>query len=260
MRAMRNSAKRDQSGEIEQAIEAFARGFCFSRSITHPYVWARYGKAWVIRDVPRKNAKDYRREEWITHEMTPAALDKLARRRTRGRYCICAVRAMTQDARAITEAYKSIGYRYGGPEAFMVHRMKRIPKFAAPIHIERVLTTELSERFAKAVKRKPLAEEFLKRDAPLRQYVAIQGGELIGWVRSIDAGEGITWVADVYVKPKYRRRGIGRALMTRMLRDDRALGVKRSVLLASSAGAMLYPLVGYEQVAELLLYTPKKAK
>jgi GNAT superfamily N-acetyltransferase len=255
---MRDSGKKVNSAEIERTIEAFARGFCFSRSITHPYVWARYGQAWVVRDGPRKNDKHDRREEWITHALSPAALDKLARQHSRGHYCICAVRSMDEDRRALTEAYKSIGYRYGGPEAFMVHRMTRIPNVSAPVRIERVLTRALSEKLAKEVRRKPLDVEFLKRDAPLRQYVAIDGDELVGWVRSIDAGAGTTWCADVYVKPKFRRRGIGRALMARMLRDDRAQGVRRSVLLASRAGATLYPLVGYEQVAELLLYTPKK--
>lgn len=55
----------------------------------------------------------------------------------------------------------------------------------------------------------------------------------------------------------FRRRGIARALLGRMLQDDRAYGATLAVLLASHTGAKLYPLIGYQQIGELLLYTPK---
>ena len=62
----------------------------------------------------------------------------------------------------------------------------------------------------------------------------------------------------MYVVPSFRRRGIGRALLCRMLRDDRDGGAKMAVLLASHTGAKLYPVVGYEQIGTLLLFTPSK--
>ena len=62
----------------------------------------------------------------------------------------------------------------------------------------------------------------------------------------------------MYVNPRYRRRGIGRSMLAKMLRDDRAAGLRQSVLTASHTGAMLYPVVGYELIGELLLFTPKK--
>jgi hypothetical protein len=43
-----------------------------------------------------------------------------------------------------------------------------------------------------------------------------------------------------------------------MLRDDREHGADRAVLTASHTGALLYPLVGYRQIATLYLYTPRK--
>ena len=79
----------------------------------------------------------------------------------------------------------------------------------------------------------------------------------MGWVRSIDV-EQATWCSDMYVMPEFRRRGIARAMMAQMLRDDRAHGSKLAVLTASHAGAKLYPIVGYKQIGTLMLYTPKK--
>ena len=47
-------------------------------------------------------------------------------------------------------------------------------------------------------------------------------------------------------------------MLAKMLRDDRAAGVRQSVLLASKAGALLYPHVGYEQIATLFIFAPTK--
>jgi len=71
---------------------------------------------------------------------------------------------------------------------------------------------------------------------------------------------GATWCADMHINASHRRRGIGRALLCRMLRDDRARGSKCSVLTASHTGALLYPRVGYERIGTLLLFAPRRAK
>ena len=81
-------------------------------------------------------------------------------------------------------------------------------------------------------------------------------GQIVGWVRSIAVGE-MTWCSNMYVVEKHRRRGIGRAMMCRMLRDDREHGATMAVLLASHTGAKLYAAVGYEQIGTLLVFTPK---
>ena len=35
---------------LQHVIEMFARGFCFTRSFTHPYLAERVGQIWVVRD------------------------------------------------------------------------------------------------------------------------------------------------------------------------------------------------------------------
>ena len=99
----------------------------------------------------------------------------------------------------------------------------------------------------------------LGADAPFRQYVALDGEEIVGRVRSVDAVRA-TWCADMYVNASHRRRGIGQALLRRMLRDDRGRGSKCSVLTASHTGALLYPHVGYERIGTLLMFAPRRAK
>lgn len=249
---------------VGRAIEAFVRGFCFTRSLTHPYVPERVGPVWVMRDGPRTRG-DYRNEEWVAHRVAPAEVDRIARGQTRGRYALCAVHGVDEPDAPLRAAYQALGYRLGRTEPLMVHRLSRVPKFGPPdgVTIERVTTQAMADRLAKAARSRQVLLAQLGAtgvDAPQRQYVALAapGGGLVGWVASIAAGEGARWCSNMYVKPAFRRRGIARAMLARMLRDDRAAGAGAAVLLASHTGAKLYPVVGYERIGTLLLYTPRK--
>ena len=241
---------------LHHAIEVFARGFCFTRSLTHPYLAERVGQIWVVRDAPRKRG-EYRREEWIAHGVTPEEIDETARKHTRGRFAVCAIYGVNESDQPLREGFKALNYRLGGTEPIMVHELKRIPRFDSSVEILRVTTADLAERVNKAARSRQVLSEHLAKDSPLRQYVALVDDKPVGWVRSIDV-EQATWCSDMYVMPEFRRRGIARAMMAQMLRDDRAHGSKLAVLTASHAGAKLYPIVGYKQIGTLMLYTPKK--
>ncbi|WP_246678632.1 GNAT family N-acetyltransferase [Mesorhizobium sp. B2-4-17] len=78
--------------------------------------------------------------------------------------------------------------------------------------------------------------------------MAVEGDDIVGRVRSVNA-VGATWCADMYVEPSQRRRGIGKALMVR--------GSRCSVLMATHAGALLYPSMGYERIGMLLIFGPR---
>ena len=241
---------------LHHAIEVFARGFCFTRSLTHPYLAERVGQIWVVRDAPRKRG-EYRREEWIAYGVTPEEIDETACKHTRGRFAVCAIHGVNESDQPLREGFKALNYRLGGTEPIMVHELKRIPRFDSSVEILRVTTADLAERVNKAARSRQVLSEHLAKDSPLRQYVALVDDKPVGWVRSIDV-EQATWCADMYVVPEFRRRGIARAMMAQMLRDDRAHGSKLAVLTASHAGAKLYPIVGYKQIGTLMLYTPKK--
>ena len=241
---------------IQRAIEVFVRGFAFTRSFTHPYLVEQVGPLWVMRDGPRKRGND-RTEEWIGYQVAPQAIDQVARTHTRGRFCLCVLFHRDESQASARADFKALGYRLATTEPLMIHSLTTIPTVDAPALIERVMTIEVAERLAKAAGKRQILPEQLATDAPLRQYAAMSDNELVGWVRSIVIGDA-TWCADMYVEPAFRRRGIARALLSRMLHDDRDHGATLAVLLASHVGAKLYPVVGYQQIGELLLYTPKK--
>ena len=266
------------AAEFERAIEVFARGFSFARSFTHPYVAERCspngagsaaGTLWVLRDADRRTGT-YRKEEWVSHGLVPEHVHAAAesspwreRARTcrstgaRGGYSVCAIHAADEPDRPLRDGFRVLGYRLGGTEPFMIHRLRRIPRVTAPAVIRRVRTAALADRLAKAARSRQILPEHLGEDSPQRQYVAMAGDAIVGWVGSIAVGDA-AWCQNMYVAPSYRRRGIARAMLCRLLRDDRAAGTVLAVLLASHTGARLYASVGYAQIGTLLFFTPSR--
>ena len=180
------------------------------------------------------------------------------RRRTAAGYSVCAIHATGEPDRPLRDGFKSLGYRLGGTEPFMIHRLRRIPRVTSPAVIRRVRTAALADRLAKAARGRQILPEHLGDDAPQRQYVAMAGDAIVGWVGSIAVGDA-TWCQNMYVAPAYRRRGIARAMLCRLLRDDRAAGTVLAVLLASHTGAKLYASVGLfaDRLAAVLYAEPE---
>lgn len=247
----------DRSSEIDDAIEVFVRGFCVGKSLTHPYECTRIGNVWVMRDAPRRNLRDYRKEEWVAYHVAPRQVDSIAREHTRGRFFVCAVRAVDEPDAPLRDEYKRLGYRLLASEPLFIHRLKKIPRAKSPVRVIQVRTQPVAVKFGAATRTRPLLPEHLAKTSPFRQYVAIDGDNIVGWVRSVDAVDS-TWCSNMYVQESHRRRGIGTAMLAKMLRDDRAQRAKKSVLLSSHTGALLYPRVGYEQIGTSLIYAPKR--
>ena len=241
---------------MQRALEVFARGFSFTRSFTHPYLASREGPIWVVRDATRKRGT-YRREEWIAHGVDAGEIDRVARKNTRGQFGICAICATGESDAGLRADFKGLNYRLNTTEPVMVHRLRRIPRIVNPRPVERVLTAEMADRLNKTTRTRQILPEHLSPGSPLRQYVALENGEPVGWVQSIEV-DSATWCSNMHVVPSARRRGIGRALMCRMLRDDRSHGSQLAVLTATHTGALLYTSIGYERIGTLLFYTPKK--
>jgi GNAT superfamily N-acetyltransferase len=242
---------------MEFAIEVFVRGHSAGRSRTFPYEVSRVGPLWLMRDAPRKNPRNYRKEEWIAYDVDPREVNAIVRQHTRGRFFVCAMIAEGEPDGPTRTAYKGLGYRLLATEGFFVQRMQRIPRPPSPVSIERVRTPDLAAQLGKITRTRPISSNLLGDDAPFRQYVALDGEDIVGRVRSVDAA-GATWCADMYVHPSHRRRGIGQALLSKMLWDDRARGSKCSILTASHTGALLYPRAGYERIGTLFMFAPRR--
>ena len=253
----RYSKKSSKGGSLTRAIEVFVEGFGFTQSFTHPYIGERIDPLWVVRDAPRKNAKDYRREEWCSFKTSAEETDKNVRQHTRGHFAICAFHGIDTSDEPLRTEYKALGYRLGYTEGVMVHALKQIPNIKSPATIQRVMTPELADAVAKLARHRQILPEHLTADAPIRLYAALINDEVVGWVRSIEC-KGGSWVSNMEVLPEFRRQKIASALLVKMMRDDRKQGIKTSTLTASKAGGKLYTTLGYQPLATLLLFTPPK--
>lgn len=243
---------------IDLALEVFMRGFSFTRSFTHPYIPQKIERGvWMVGDAPRKSGI-YRKDEYAAYGLSPEVLHEIAQKHSRNRYQICAFLKDGESDADLRSEFKALGYRLGATEAFMVNDLRAVPAASAPVGIKRVETQDEADRLAKAARTRQILPEHLStKNPPLREYMAVDGEEIVGWVGSVMVGK-YQWCTNMHVVPSHRRRGIARALMARMLEDDRATGANANVLTASHAGSKLYPLVGYQQLGRLYIFTPPR--
>ncbi len=239
----------------------FCDGFSFTRSGTHPYLANRVGDLFVMHDGPRKRASDYRRAEIVVAgSPVDAVLDGIGElRRDRDelkRYALCVITPTMAICDATKEAYKSRGFRLLGTEPMMVARAEMAPKLSTDAHVYCVSDQTAANRVSEAAGTKLLRPGDFNEQPIVRLYAADLDSQPIGWVRSIQREPKLAWVAGMYIKPEFRRRGIAKALLSKMLEDDVRHGVEFSVLLASHTGAKLYPALGYEQIGMLHAFSP----
>jgi GNAT superfamily N-acetyltransferase len=246
-----------RQSEFETAVSVFVEGFCAGKSLTHPYESKLIEGVWALRDAERRNPRSYRKEEYIAWDTPAHDVDRIARDATRGWYFVGAFLGDGEEEATLRSDYKKLGYRLLSTEPFFVHDLARVGRVKSPARIECVCDEAMDIALGKATRCKPLGHAFHGVESPIRQYAAFVDDAIVGSVRSVRAMNG-NWVQALHVAAPMRRRGIGTALLQRLLRDDRKTGAKQSVLLASHTGALLYPHAGYKRIGTLYIFAPKR--
>ncbi len=233
---------------LERATDVFVEAFSAGRSVVHPYRFVRHGSIWVMRDDPPRRRP--RKSEVVVAGATPSEVVAVIEASDLGWHFIADIRPAESDSKEGDQAYADLGYRRLATEWVFSHDLHDIPEFecAPPV---RLIST--AEAFA-AIPQRVSQPRRWRVDA--RQYAAWDGERDYGWVMSRPTGAD-SWVEDLFVHAEVRRRGFGRALMSRLLRDDREAGIEHSVLVASTAGSHLYPQLGYRQLGVLRIYCPR---
>src|SRR5437667_7640856 len=95
---------------FERAVEVFVRGFCFTRSYTHPYLAERADSSWVMRDAPRISG-DVRVEEFVGHDLSAEKFADIAIRHARGPFRLCAILRDGEDSAAIRAGFRRLNFR-----------------------------------------------------------------------------------------------------------------------------------------------------
>lgn len=234
------------------------QGFSATRSLTHPYpVRQLSASIWVLSDAPRATGPARKSEVIVYGAGLEETLETIQREQV-GHHLLCVLLDSPETADTTRDLYKRHGYRFAAAEPLFVLSLHQRREYAT-FPVRRVMQRDEAAAIAKAARGRQLLPEHLSEaDASIRLYGAFDGDTPIGWASSVRAGSGCSWVANLFVHPDYRRRGIGKSLMSVLLNEDAGYGVEYSVLLASKTGALLYPHLGYEQHGLLLVFNPPK--
>ena len=250
---------------LADAISTFAVTFSTAKSVTYPYLATDFGGCrWRLADADRKRAADYRGEEWVclADDVVGTVEQAEVEARSPDRWAASVLLPEGDDDGPLRDTMRARGHRLMTTESLMVRpltgRGSSVAAGASPAEIVRLTTPEQTQDLRTATRRRTFLPEWIEGDRPfLRQLLAYIGDELVGWVGSMRSGD-IGSVMSLYVQAAHRRQGVGTALMTALLADDKRSGVRASTLLASHAGAMLYPSVGYRRIAGLYLFRGKR--
>lgn len=249
--------------EVPTAAEVFLRAIALLKSTTYPYVAtnlleqerpSRNRFLWVMRDTPHR--KGARKAEVITYDITPEEVADAVQRAAIGWHFLGVLHG-PDDSEDRKAEFKSSGYRSLATEWLFSHDLADLPSFKSPIPIERVESRSDAEHWNRLAGSKVLRpKDWDKHDFDFRQYVMADDVDVYGKVRSVAVGRN-SWVSDLWIRPVYRGKGFGKALMAQLLREDKAAGVQNSVLLASKDGARIYPALGYRQIAVMQMFCPR---
>jgi len=89
--------------------------------------------------------------------------------------------------------------------------------------------------------------------------VAIENNELAGYVCGVMRSNNCGHIVSICVRPKYRRKGIGKALMLELEKRLRELGAKCYILevrVSNIAAQKLYTSLGYRIINRIENYYP----
>ncbi len=102
-----------------------------------------------------------------------------------------------------------------------------------------------------------MADSWLSGD-PARVYLARVGNEQPASIGALIMGEGVPGVYVMATLPEWGRRGLGKAILTRILRDATADGHGLIVLTASRFGFPLYSQFGFKHIFDYDFYVLKE--
>ncbi|MCW3053406.1 MAG: GCN5-like N-acetyltransferase [Chthonomonadales bacterium] len=237
-------------------LEVFVLGFSETRSLTHPYLVRELQPSiWLLADAPRRSGA-YRRSELVAWNHEQDAVMNAIRQAAQDRIALCVMATDRTQAQIEKDRYKQLGFRFIGTEPLFVVDLNAGTPPPQRADIVRVTSQEEADRVKKAARSRQITAADLVSPTPtVRLYAAFDGENALGWVRSVTTHPDRAWVSNLYVHNEARGLGIGRSLMATMLADDVRHGIQQSVLLASGAGARLYPHLGYTQQGILCIFT-----
>jgi ribosomal protein S18 acetylase RimI-like enzyme len=151
----------------------------------------------------------------------------------------------------------ALGYREEMHETLMARALCDISPPDQAVPIVRVTSAEQADRLNATHVRQVIAQHELG-DPAVRQYMIELDDQPAAWGRFVAIDPGAIYITSIRTAERYRRRGLARALMLRLMRDASEAGFTIGVLAASEMGVALYQTLGYVELAALVVFVPKE--
>ena len=233
---------------LSDAVEIFVEAFSREKSRTYPYIPTQLEPwLWVMQDTPDR--KKARKREVISISGDPVRTVERVAREGIGWHFVCEIHTPDIEFAQIRKEYKRLGYRAISTEWLFVHPLADLPPRVQGIEVIKI---ELQEAMATIPQTASQKRQLMEGTTKFAIHDVSQD---LGWVTHVPT-QGGDWVSSLWVRPEYRGRGFGRALMTELLHHASEQGDVASVLLATADGARLYPKLGYQQMAVLQMFCP----
>jgi GNAT superfamily N-acetyltransferase len=154
-------------------------------------------------------------------------------------------------------AYTAAGYRLAFIEYLMARSLSGLPPCDDHHPIRRVATADEAARVnAGDAEQEPWVRPGNLEAPNIHHYYVELDGATAARARSWQYDSTGSYVTHVFTHPNYRRHGLGRAVMLRILHDCAARGETEQVLVASEEGDRLYRSLEYERLATILVFEP----
>jgi ribosomal protein S18 acetylase RimI-like enzyme len=157
-------------------------------------------------------------------------------------------------------AYTAAGYRLAFSEYLMARSLSDLPPADPTVAVALVRdAAEAAQVNANDTETEPWVRPGNLEAPNMRHYYTMQDGVVAARARAWQPDQACSYVTHVFTHPAYRRRGLARAVMLRLIHDDAVHGVTTSLLVASEEGDLLYRSLGYTRMATLLVLEPESA-
>jgi GNAT superfamily N-acetyltransferase len=160
-----------------------------------------------------------------------------------------------EDRPGLPEAFERRGYRLDDSETLMACDLAASP---VPLVDQEVTVVRTAEAAEWHNANDPQGVRWILPDSLIDQrmahYAIVRGGRLLARGRNMQLDQGHSYVSRVYTAETHRGQGLARALMARLLADERARGARWSVLTASRMGEPLYRRLGYRALGTILIF------
>ena len=164
------------------------------------------------------------------------------------------------DAPDLRARYGQAGYVCTVTEFLMALDLARLP-VEAPSHTVEVAGPGDIERLnAGDPEPRPWVWPQTVAHPGVRHYFIWQDDRVAARAFSWPCDATTAYVSHLFTDPTVRRRGLGRALMLRLLSDCAAQGERWSVLVSSEEGYPLYRNLGYETLGRIFIFEPAVAR